>query len=264
MGKMMGAFDSENDMLDRPDLNKCPDCGCFFAQDNCPLCGKPCPEEMRAGNRTAPKKQKYKYDNGYRTVMFVDWYHRWWFIALMALIHPIISIVLLITSPHKKKHKIIAVILAVLYGILTNVAFPFLIAMLNKPKAPVDASLSKAEYIAVCETVDPEEFYRYYGNYSEDFVSMELTVKNRFTAEDYYYVGTGLYRNTTYYICTGADGKEIEIMLCDYLLDGTQNFLPGDTIKIYGEGGGHQTVYDNNGINHSAPLIYMAYAERIR
>ena len=88
MGKMMGAFDSENDMLDRPDLNKCPDCGCFFAQDNCPLCGKPCPEEMRAGNRTAPKKQKYKYDNGYRTVQFVDWYHRWWFIVIMAFISP--------------------------------------------------------------------------------------------------------------------------------------------------------------------------------
>ena len=49
MGRMLGSHGSEE--LDRPDLNKCPDCGCFFSSDNCPLCGKPCPEEMRAGNK---------------------------------------------------------------------------------------------------------------------------------------------------------------------------------------------------------------------
>ena len=98
MGRMMGAFDRDNDMLDRPDLNKCPDCGCFFSQDNCPLCGKPCPEEMRAGNRAAPKKQKYKYDNGYRSVQFIDWYHRWWFIALIAFVSPIVSSICLLSS----------------------------------------------------------------------------------------------------------------------------------------------------------------------
>ena len=38
MGKLLGAHDSYE--LDRPDLNKCPDCGCFFDGDNCPLCGK--------------------------------------------------------------------------------------------------------------------------------------------------------------------------------------------------------------------------------
>ena len=56
---MLGAFDSDNNH-DRPDLNKCPDCGCFFAQDHCPLCGKLCPEEMRAGNRKAVKPEKRK------------------------------------------------------------------------------------------------------------------------------------------------------------------------------------------------------------
>ena len=39
MGRMLGSFDPE-DELDRPDLNKCPDCGCYFASDECPLCGK--------------------------------------------------------------------------------------------------------------------------------------------------------------------------------------------------------------------------------
>ena len=32
MGRMLGAHDSSE--LDRPDLNKCPDCRCFFAGDN--------------------------------------------------------------------------------------------------------------------------------------------------------------------------------------------------------------------------------------
>ena len=62
---MLGSFADENE-LDRPDLNKCPDCKCYFAGDNCPLCGKPCPEEMKAGNRKPPKKEKKKPPNGGR------------------------------------------------------------------------------------------------------------------------------------------------------------------------------------------------------
>ncbi|MBQ9745940.1 MAG: hypothetical protein IJW21_03880, partial [Clostridia bacterium] len=184
MGRMMGAFDSDNDMLDRPDLNKCPDCGCFFAQDNCPLCGKPCPEEMRAGNRQPPKKQKYKYDNGYRTVMFINWYHRWWFIALMAFFQPIIAIVLLITSPHKKAHKIIAVAIAALYLIISTSALPFIFGLIYKPESPVNTSLSKEEYIAACETVSPEEFYRNPESYRGKFVKLELTVTKAVTSAD--------------------------------------------------------------------------------
>ncbi len=37
MGRMLGYFDN-GDELDRPDLNKCPDCGCFFAQENISVC----------------------------------------------------------------------------------------------------------------------------------------------------------------------------------------------------------------------------------
>jgi hypothetical protein len=259
MGKMMGAFEDNNDMLDRPDLNKCPDCGCFFAQDNCPICGKPCPEEMRAGNRAAPKKQKYKYDNGYRTVMFVDWYHRWWFIALMAFVSPIISIILLITSPHKKKHKIIAVIIAVLYGILSSVAFPFILGILNKPKEPVNTSLSKEEYMAACITVDPEEFYRSPAAYEEKFVSMTLEINRSFTEADAYYYDT-------YYICICKDekGNEFEIIIRDCLQANERNFLSGDIITVYGEGAGKISVYDLGYNQYSAPCVNMAYAERVK
>ena len=86
MGKLLGAHDSEE--LDRPDLNKCPDCRCFFAGDNCPLCGKKCPEEMRAGNRAKVKPKKKRSTPNSGRVTFVSWYHSWLFIILMMFIMP--------------------------------------------------------------------------------------------------------------------------------------------------------------------------------
>ena len=116
MGRMLGAHDP-NSEIDRPDLNKCPDCGCFFAQDNCPLCGKLCPEEMRAGNRKPVKKSRVRSGSG--RVTFIEWYHSWWFIILMMIFMPIAGIVLLITSPHRTRSKVIfAVIFVALYFIL--------------------------------------------------------------------------------------------------------------------------------------------------
>ena len=118
MGRMLGAFDNSEE-LDRPDLNKCPDCECFFAGDTCPLCGKQCPEEMRAGNRKPPKKQKRRKRGTNGRVTFIEWYHSWWFIILMMIFMPIAGIVLLVTSPHKTRSKVIfAVIFVALYFIL--------------------------------------------------------------------------------------------------------------------------------------------------
>jgi len=258
MGRMMGAFDRDNDMLDRPDLNKCPDCGCFFEQDNCPLCGKPCPEEMRAGNRAAPKKQKYKYDNGYRTVMFVDWYHRWWFIALMAFVSPLISIILLITSPHKRAHKIIAVIVAVLYWILSTVVSQYIFGWIFSPEPPVNTSLTKEEYIAACEEVSPEDFYRTPEKYEGKFVKMTLTVTKVLNS------GSG-YEYDSYYLCR-ADGGTFELLIRNCLQDGAQNFMAGDTVTVYGEGAGNVTAgniaADGLFTTHTAPCINFAYAVR--
>lgn len=255
----MGAFDRDNDMLDRPDLNKCPDCGCFFAQDNCPLCGKPCPEEMRAGNRKPPKKEKYKYDNGYRTVQFVDWYHRWWFIAIMAFIQPIIAIVLLITSPHKKAHKIIAVAVAVLYMIVSSALVPHILNWIFKPEVPVNTSLSKEEYIAACEQVSAEDFYRNPDAYSGKFVKMTVTVtKVLYSGSDYEY--------DSYYLCKPTEGGDFELLIRNCLQDGAQNFMVGDTVLVYGEGAGNVTAghiaQDGLFTTHKAPCINFAYAVR--
>ena len=248
---MMGAFDRDNDMLDRPDLNKCPDCGCFFSQDNCPLCGKPCPEEMRAGNRAAPKKQKYKYDSGYRTVMFVDWYHRWWFIALAALVSPIISIVLLITSPHKKAHKIVAVIIALLFAALYTFASGFILDLIFPPEEHVNTSLTKEEYIAKCETLSPEEFYRNPQKYCDAFVKLELVVTETVASADY--------SESICYICKSPEGGEFIIIVYSYLIENEQNFVPGDKITVYGEGAGIGYVYDNYGYSRKSTRVNMAY-----
>lgn len=156
MGRLLGAHDS--DELDRPDLNKCPDCGCFFPQDNCPLCGRECPEEFRAGNRKRVKPQKHKNSSG--RVTFVEWYHRWWFIAIMMFVMPVVGIVLLITSPHKKSAKIIFAVVAVLYAVLrTLLGGGYIGAVKDMFTEPVER-LSFEEYSEKCLEITPEDFYR--------------------------------------------------------------------------------------------------------
>ena len=147
---MLGAFDG-SDELDRPALNKCPDCLCFFAGDNCPLCGKVCPEEMRAGNRKPPKKEKKRRQSSGR-VTFVEWYHSWWFIILTMIFIPIVGIILLATSPHKKSSKITFIIIACVYLLITTIGIGTIIGwVLNIFDPPVNTKLSRGEYVAKCE-----------------------------------------------------------------------------------------------------------------
>ena len=123
MGKLLGAHAS--DELDRPDLNKCPDCLCFFAADNCPLCGKKCPEEMRAGNRAKVKPRKRRHHPNGGRVTFIAWYHSWLFIILMLCVMPIVGIILLCTAPYKTLWKIVAVVsLIAVYFIIFIVIIP--------------------------------------------------------------------------------------------------------------------------------------------
>ena len=121
----MGRSFDPNESLNRPDLNQCPDCGCFFAQEKCPLCGKICPEEMRAGNRKPVKKSRSK-SRGPERVTFVEWYHAWWFIIAMLYLFPVAGLVLFATSPHKKTAKII--FLAVIAVLMFFFTFAPLIA----------------------------------------------------------------------------------------------------------------------------------------
>ena len=119
MGKMLGSH--EGAPLDRPDLNKCPDCGCFFATDACPLCGKVCPEEFRAGNRKPPKPQKRKRSS--ERITFMAWYYSWWFILVMMIFAPVVGIILFASSPRKKWVKITVSLLIAAFYCLPYICF---------------------------------------------------------------------------------------------------------------------------------------------
>ena len=249
MGRLLGAHDGDND-LDRPDLNKCPECGCYFAQLNCPLCGKICPDELRAGNRKEVKKKK-KRSSGSGRSYFVEWYHSWWCIILALIVAPVIGIVLLFTSPHKRSHKIICAVVMVALWFVSTFGIGFLSGIGDLLHKPVDTSLSQEEYIAVCETVTPESYYRSAAGYNDQFVTLTLIVDEKITT------GEGKY--DTYYVCRDADSK-FEILVRDCMQDDAKNFIVGDVITVYGEGAGECTVYDMDYyVFHTAPCIHAAF-----
>ena len=249
MGRLLGAHDS--DELDRPDLNKCPDCRCFFDGDNCPLCGKLCPEEMRAGNRAKVKPPKKRRDLYAGRTVFVAWYHSWVCIILALIISPLIGIILLATSPHKKSQKIAVIAIGVAWLLLSTVGFGAIINLFDRP---VNTFLSREEYVAKCEDIDGEEFYRNAESYKKDYLKMTLTVKQK--TQDY----DGVYaeeKYTDYYICQTEDGFEIIVRDCSQ--DGKHNFVKGDKITVYGEGGGNRTIYDAEYEPHTSPCLNGAY-----
>ena len=258
MGRILVPLRSD-DELDRPDLNKCPDCMCFFGGNNCPLCGKECPEEMRAGNRKAVKKKKRRRGDSSGRVTFVEWYHSWWFIILMLFFWPLVGIILLATSPHKRSQKVTVIAIAVVYTILSTFGIGTIVQRIsNIWDKPVDTSLSREEYIAACEIVTPEAFYRSADSYTDQFVTMTLTVTERIVDSDGYYSGDDY---TTYYVCSDAGSDKFTILVRDCIQDRAQNFMPGDVITVYGQGAGDRTVYDETYTPHTAPCIHVAYVK---
>lgn len=253
MGRMLGAFDDDNN-LDRPDLNKCPDCSCFFAGNNCPICGKECPEEFRAGNRRPEKKKKEKMPKG---AIFIDWYHRWWFIILMMFVMPVVGIILLVTSPHEKWKKILFAVLAGVYMFVGTFGISSVINQISAMfSEPVNTSFSREEYIDKCQEISVESFYRHTDDYHGKYVTMTLTVEEKV----FDYVG---YHDreeyTTYYVCSDENGSGFKIMIRNCIQDGSYNFVKGDVIKIYGEGAGNITIEDSDFSVYTHPCIFVAY-----
>ncbi|MBQ9747859.1 MAG: hypothetical protein IJV98_03660 [Clostridia bacterium] len=247
MGRMLGVFDDDNDTA-RDDLNLCPDCGSYFPQDICPICGKVCPEEMRAGNRKPAKKKKTPSRRGSGRVTFVEWYHSWWFILIALVFMPIIGIVLLITSPHKRSLKIGLCALVVCYLVVTSFGFTRLFSFFE---SPVDTSLSREEYIAVCETVDAESFYRSAEYYKGRYVTMTVMISEKIVDHD-------SEKYNVYYTCRTPDGADLPLLIRDCVQDNPQNFLPGDVVTVYGEGVGNKELYIDY-VPFDAPCLHVAY-----
>ena len=259
MGKMLGSYGT--DELDRPDLNKCPDCGCFFASDTCPLCAKVCPEHMRAGNRKAVKPPKKKKGGSSDRVTFIEWYHQWWFIILAMLFVPLVGIILFATSPYKKSLKIGLVLAAVAWTVLMPLLITSLVPAIRQwAERPVTTNLSREEYVAACQEVEIVDFYRYASRYEDEFVT--ITVRMDHSLE-------GLNEDTsiedTYWYCVDEAGGSYAILIRDCQLDDVENLMSGDVITVWGEGAGMQRIYDWQYFEDlaSMPCLNAAYVEII-
>ncbi len=257
MGRSLGYFDS--DELDRPELNKCPECECYFATEECPLCGKICPEEMRAGNRAKAKPPKKRRNSSGR-VQFIPWYHTWWFILLMLYLMPVAGIILFFTSPHSKKSKIIAASVVVgvyvLGGLIAIFGSGLLSNLFYDP--PVNDNVSRGEYVQLCEEMDVESFYRNANDLGR-YITMELVVieKEVEHSVDVYDIGA------TYYRCRDLNGGELVIYIQDCNLDTPLQFLPGDMIRVYGESAGMISFLQGSSYSEELPCLYMAYCDLI-
>ena len=244
--------------LDRPDLNKCPDCGCFFAQDTCPLCGKLCPEEMRAGRRKKEKNPKLPPSaSSTERVTFMSWYHQWWFIILMWFVSPIIGLVLFATSPRKPVLKRTVTVIVLLLMFLSAFGIPWLMyEFVQETFYPlVDTSMGREEYMASCHVIAPEEYYREAGRYEDAFVTMTLTVSERVVDAGTYYSSD----YSTYYVCHSEGNPDIVVLIRDCVQEDPGNFLAGDVITVYGEGAGEYSFYDMHGNAHAGACLNAAY-----
>ena len=261
MGRNLGYFDS--DELDRPELNKCPDCECYFSSEECPLCGKICPEEMRAGNRAAVKKPKNRRNSTGR-VQFISWYHSWWFIFLMLYIFPIAGIILFFTSPHSKKSKIIVgCVVAGIYVLFLALWLGLFHFFGVGDSVVVDDSITKEEYVERCEPMTVEQFYRNAYDNEGAYITLDVVVVERLTESslDVYDQPTV----STYYRCRSANGGIVEIFIGDCNLEKQTNYLPGDRLRVYGEGGGMISVWQEDyTFTDELPCLYMAYCEPLR
>ena len=254
MGRMLGSY-ADDEELDRPDLNKCPDCGCFFAQEKCPLCGKICPEHMRAGNR-AKVKHKKRRSGGSGRVTFISWYHSWWFITLMMIFMPLVGIILLLTSPHKVWKKIVFVAIAVVYTVVTTFGIGNLFGLIEGIwDRPVDLSMDRTEYLAACVETDAEQFYRSPEQYEGKFMRMSLKVVGTASNWD----GSVSEMNDVYYVCTAVDGTPITVIVRDCLRSEQRNLIAGDVITVFGEGDKACAVYDGDVKEWRGPCLNMAY-----
>ena len=258
MGRMLGSFDGDNE-LDRPDLNKCPDCECYFSQNNCPLCGKECPPELRAGNRKPVKIKKHRVSSNGK-VTFVEWYHSWWFIIIMLLFMPLIGIILLLTSPHKKSLKIGIIACAVAYSLVTTYGIGNIIAYVNNTfDPPVNTKLSKEEYIERCSEINAEDYFRSPSTYKGKYVKLTVTV-----IDHSYYDYDSKYgeKYSTLYLVASETGADKPIMIRDCSQDVFKNYIAGDVIVIYGQAQGNSTVYTEYEQN-KVPMIHAAFIEII-
>ena len=257
MGADLGFF-AEDRERDFPELNKCPDCETFFADANCPLCGKECPEEFRAGNRKAVKQKKHRRPSGNGRVQFVPWYHSTLFIVAMMIFFPIVGLILMWTGHWKQHWKIVGTVILVFFylfggilgGIIINLIYGF-----NDFEPPVNTSITEEEYRALCEEMDVETLYRQADELSGEYVKLTVEIVEVSASADIY--------EPIVYVCKAEkEGKNYTYIVCDYRPEKIPAFVAGDTVTFFGEVVAFDSLYVEKG-TVSGPWINILYADLI-
>lgn len=257
MGADLGFF-AEDRERDFPELNKCPDCETFFADECCPICGKVCPEEFRAGNRKVVKQKKRRRTSGNGRVQFVPWYHTVWFIVFMLIFQPIVGLILTWTGVWKTHWKIIVTLLVVLPYILM-VGSGILFAVIDgfeEVTIPVNLELSESDYRESCNKPDVEALYRQSNQQKGNYVRMDLTVAE--ISSGYYYDSDEAYMEANVYLCSVKDGdRTLEFFIVDYRQESQTRLAVGDAITIFGEVAGE--IEDAN--SAIRPAVYARFID---
>ena len=255
MGAPIGYFANQQPN-DYPDLNKCPDCETFFQADTCPLCGKVCPEEFRAGNRKPQKQKKIKYSHSSGRVEFVPWYYSGWFIIALLVVFPILGLILLWQSNTAKGWKIAGTLLPVVIHVAPAV-IGVVSGILNLSPMPEPPVETREEYVEMCEKIDAESYYRSPNDMIERHVSMELTVKRKIMDET---GSMGLV--TVFYECEAVVGeRRFTFLLADCQQGEIQNLATGDRITVWGETYGGWSVYNSAVGVVEEPTVLMYYVD---
>lgn len=257
MGAPLGYF-SDDTQNDFPDLNKCPDCETFFQSLTCPICGKVCPEEMRAGNRKRVKPKKRRRSGGSGRVTFEPWYYSLGFIIAMLVVFPLVGLILLWQSSRSKGWKIgLSLVVAapyILSAVLTVIGF--LAGWFGSGKAPLSNVPPIEEYAEICVQADAEAYYRSPAAYAGQDIMLELTVVSKQRVET-----ADVYDYADYYECkTEVNGKELRFWIRDCREESDAiNLALGDRITVYGKAGGNENVQLSGGGSAEYPCVEVYY-----
>ena len=156
----------------------------------------------------------------------------------------------------KKKWKIAVTVGAVLITVLPYlVIFGITLLGIGNRDAPVDLSLSREEYVAACETVDPSAFYRDPWGCEGDFLSFDVEIVGvHYAVEDF----GGREKFYTAHVKVG-DSSAV-ILLWDYQPEGEGlNFVPGDRVTVYGQSAGMKGLQTES-TSFEAACLGLRYA----